>query len=415
MPSLWDMAQKGISDFACVVPEAILDEPAVQIPGPGGPLVVADPGLIRDVLNDREQRFTRDRLLRRLLRRSWGNGIASAEGVDWQRQRRAASPMFRPQAIEANSAVFALMAGKGLALWPYGEPIELARQSALIVADIVFSVLIDGIGEIDAHAVAVDMPNYIGKIASFGLRDMLPLPERWHDKLSGIDRDPAVVRVRALAKKLQSSWITEPQSDDLVAKLDGIGPIEDNIRGLLPAAMDTTVAGIGWTLYTLALRPAWQEQVAEEARGNDGQWSLDQLPVTRKVVQEALRLYPPAPFSIRSAAADCELGNFRLRKGQPVSLCFYAMHRHRMLWEHPDEFDPDRFLHGGGLPSGWMPFGAGPRVCLAAQFALTEIAVVVARILSEIEIVPTGPEPVINLQVTTRSANGLNVIVRRRS
>lgn len=412
-PGLWAMARHGVRDVASVIPQAILTEPAVQLPGPGGPLVVADPSMVREVLNDREHRFTRDRFLRRLFRRSWGAGIAAAEGEDWQRQRRAASTVFRPQAVDAISAVFAQIAGRAGATWPTGEPIELTRQSALIVAEIVFSVLIDGADDVDAASVAAHIPAYIRRIAAFGVRDFLPLPERWHDRLSGIDSDPAVVRLRALARQLASPDKQGAQRDDLIAKLKGVGPIEDNILGLFPAAIDTTVAGISWTLYTLALRPDWQTRIAEETRGRDQQWSLSTLPVTRRVVQEALRLYPPAPATIRSSAVDGKLGDFRLKKGQPVLLSIYAMHRHRMNWERPDEFDPDRFLSGQGTPA-WMPFGAGPRVCLAAQFALTEIVVIVARLLSEMEFEPSDIKPQITLQVTTRSATGLNVVARAR-
>lgn len=412
LPNLWDMARHGVSDFARVIPEAILHEPAVQLPG--GPLVVAEPALIREVLNDREQRFTRDRLLRRLLRRAWGGGIAGAEGEEWQRQRRAASPAFRPNAVEQNSPLFAAAAERMVRAWPVGERIELTQQLALIVAEIVFSVLIDAAGEVDTAAVAKDIPTYIRRIAAFSILDMVPLPESWHDKIAGIDGDPSVRRLRVLAKKLAFARKQKDAKNDLLTKLEGIGPVEDNVLGLFPAAMDTTVAGISWTLYTLALRPNWQSRVAEEARSNKDNLSLDKLPVTRRVVQEVLRLYPPGPFSLRSAAADGELGGFRLREGQPVSLSFYAMHRHRTLWESPDEFEPDRFLAGQSAPSAWMPFGAGPRVCIAAQFALTEITVIVARLLAELEFVPTGPTPSVTLQVTTRSATGLGAIAKHR-
>lgn len=183
----------------------------------------------------------------------------------------------------------------------------------------------------------------------------------------------------------------------------------------MPAAMDTTVVGLSWTLYILASRPEWQERVAQEARNNNDCWTLDRLPVARRVVHEALRLYPPAPFLIRSAAADGDLGGFRIRKGQPISLSIYAMHRHRKLWRNPDDFDPDRFLPGQGMSPAWMPFGTGPRVCIAAQFALTEIAVIVSQLVRNLELTPTGPTPQLTLQVATRSATGLHVFARQRS
>jgi cytochrome P450 len=392
-PSLWDMLRSGISDPASVFPAAILDQPALQLPGPGAPLLIADPALVREVLNDREGRFTGFKLMRRLLRRAWGKGLAAADGEDWQRQRRAGAPAFRPAAVEANCAAFAAAASKAAANWPQGEPVELTELAARIIADIVFTTLIGG----------------------FATRDLLPFPETWHDRLAGLPGDPAVLRVATLAKRLARQQQEKPGPESFIGLLEGNGPLEDNIRGLFPAAMETTVSGVSWALYTLALRPDWQARVAAEAHSCGEELSLDRLPLTRRVVQEVLRLYPPAPVLARSAARDGELGGFPLRKGQPVSIHIYAMHRHRTLWEHPDAFDPDRFMPERGTHPGWLPFGAGPRVCIAAQFALAEIAVVVARLLAELQLTPAGLDPLISLQVTTKSLTGLTVIADRRT
>jgi cytochrome P450 len=179
--------------------------------------------------------------------------------------------------------------------------------------------------------------------------------------------------------------------------------------------MDTTVAGTSWVLFTLACRPLWQDRVAAEARAAGGDFQLEKLPLTRRVVQEVLRLYPPAPFLIRSSAAAGQLGGFPLHKGQPVAIAIYAMHRHRRIWDNPDSFDPDRFLPERGQHPGWLPFGAGPRVCIAAQFALAEIAAVAARLLMELELTPAEPAPRVSLQITTRAVNGLLVKARRRT
>ena len=415
MPSLWTLFRHGISDVSSIIPASILDQPAVQLPGPGAPLVVADPALIRDVLNDREGRFVRDRFMTRMNRRAWGKGLAAADGHDWQRQRRAAAPAFRPQAVDANCAAFAAAAAKAAQSWPLGEPIELTQRAARIIADIVFTVLVDGQATVDADAVAADIPAYVRRITNFGTSDLLPIPETWHDRLRGIDGDPAVQRIRALARQLAERRQVDDKRGDLIDLMLGNGPIEDNIRGLFPAAMETTMGAVSWTLYVLALRPEWQSRVAAEARLCGGDWQLENLPITRRVVQEVLRLYPPAPLLVRSAVAAGELGGHRLRRGQVVSLHIYAMHRHRTLWDQPDAFDPDRFLPERGQHPGWLPFGFGPRVCIAAQFALAEIAAVVARLLAELELFATGPEPVVSLQVTTKSLNGLHVIATPRA
>jgi cytochrome P450 len=133
-------------------------------------------------------------------------------------------------------------------------------------------------------------------------------------------------------------------------------------------------------------------------------------------VQEVLRLYPPAPLVVRGASKQQEFGGFRLKKDHTVIVSIYAMHRHRKYWDAADAFDPDRFLPErlGNNPA-YMPFGTGPRMCIAAQFALAEIIVVVARLLAELELAAAGAQPQVTLQVTTRSATGLNVVTQRRS
>ena len=221
----------------------------------------------------------------------------------------------------------------------------------------------------------------------------------------------AVRHLRAVAGDLAAR---RSGGDDMIALLEGVGPLEDNILGLMPAAMDTTVWGTSWVLYTLASQPEWQAKVAREARDCGGTYTLDRLPVTRRVVQEVLRLYPPAPLVVRAASKQQELGGFRLRKGHTVTISFYAMQRHRKFWGAADEFDPDRFLPErlANNPA-YMPFGTGPRMCIAAQFTLAEIAVVAARLLAELELAAGGAQPQVTLQVTTRSATGLNVVAQR--
>jgi cytochrome P450 len=391
----------------------------VQLAGQqfGTPLMVSDPDLAREILNDRGVNFIRYKTMRRLLRRAWGKGLAAAEGEAWARQRKAATPAFTPSAVAGRIAAFAEAAGKSAGDWPLGQPIELTRQVAQIIAEIVFTTLVDGRNQVDAKAVAADMPAYIQRIASFSSRDLLPLPEAWHDRLNGIAKDPAVQRMRGVASKLAANRVSGEEmggGEDMIALLEGVGPVEDNILGLMPAAMDTTVSGASWALYTLACCPNWQVRVAEEARACAGVFTLDRLLVTRRVVQEVLRLYPPAPLVVRAAARTMDFAGFRLKKGQPVTISIYAMHRHHAHWDAPDSFDPDRFLPERGQHSGWLPFGTGPRMCIAAQFALAEITVVVARLLADLELAPTGPKPEISLQVTTRSTTGLSVVARMR-
>jgi cytochrome P450 len=410
--SLREMLFDSPGDVASVIPAAILDEPAVKLPLAGSPLIVAAPGLARDVLNDRSDHFVRDRFIRRVFRRSWGQGIAGAEGEAWQRQRRAAVPFFRPQAVNRHLAAFALASRMVAEQLESGAETELGRLAARIVARIVLSVLVDARGAEDPDTASVDLPDYVRRITGFTALDLLPLPERLIDRLQGIDSDPAVQRLRMMGTRLARARDGGAQTHDLIALLDGVGPLEDNIRGLFPAAMDTTVAGLGWALYTLARHPEWQERVAAEGRAMGDAVQLDRLEVTRRVVSEVLRLYPPAPLLARAAGRDMEIAGHRVRKGQTVIVAIYALHRHRSQWDDPDTFDPDRFLPGRGPYDAYMPFGTGPRMCIAAHFAQAEIAVVLASVLARLRLEPTGPEPQVSLGVATRSLNGLHVRVQ---
>lgn len=414
-PSLWAMLSEGVGNPAAVIPAAILDQPAVQLPGPGAPLVVSAPELVREVLNDRADHFTRDRYIRRLFRRSWGQGLAAAEGDDWQRQRRAAVPFFTPKSVKVRQSAFAAAADAVIDGLADGETIDLSSLSARIVTRVVLGVLVDAQGLVDPDAAAADVIPYVRRLAGFTLLDLMPLPERLNDRLHRIDSDPAVQRIRAMGRMLANARHDSPSPADMIALLEGVGPVADNIRGLFPAAMDTTVAGLGWAFHVMARRPDWQERVAAEGRALGDTPDFDQLAVTRRVVSEILRLYPPAPLMARCAAQDTEIAGHNLKAGRTVLVAVYAMHRHRLVWNKPDQFDPDRWLPGTSKPDAWMPFGSGPRMCIAAHFAQAEMAVILARVLARLRIEPSGPEPIVSLQVTTRSTNGLAAIAKLRA
>ena len=129
---------------------------------------------------------------------------------------------------------------------------------------------------------------------------------------------------------------------------------------------------------------------------------------------DLLRLFPPSPINVRAANTDCELGGYRLKSGQRLLLMIYAMHRRPDVWRDPDLFDPNRFLSGSVPSHAWMPFGAGPQVCIASQFALAELSIIVSRLVSRLEFSPIDPDPELSLQITTRSKTGLNVVTRLR-
>ena len=416
-PSLSDLAHHGISDLAAVMPEAVLDQPAVQLPsppvGPRSPLIVSDPGLAQAVLADRGERFGRDRLMRRLMRRSWGEGLAGAEGEAWRRQRQAAQPALRKAAIREQVPAFRRAVHEVVQRIEPGEGIDCPQFTSRIIARILLKVLLGDAKGTDPDWLAGVLPDYLAAIARFGTRDLLPLPESWHDRLAGLGRDPSVAAVREAARGLTQECLARGEGEALISLLASAGPAEDNVRGLMPAAMETTSWGVAWVLFMLSRRPELQDAVRRDACARPTGEAPKRDDRVGQLVCETLRLFPPAPVVVRAALQPVELGQFPVAKGQTVAISFYAMHRHRNYWDDPDRFLPDRFDKTADL-AAFHPFGMGPRACVAASFALIEMMTVVEEVCRLVELTSDGDVPGLALQVTSRAKGPMRAKVRLR-
>jgi cytochrome P450 len=172
----------------------------------------------------------------------------------------------------------------------------------------------------------------------------------------------------------------------------GLGPVEvaANIVTFIGAGHETTANALSWSIFLLSQTPAIRERVerevdevlgAERAIGPD---DLPRLVFTRAVIDEALRLYPPAPFMSRAPIREDRIGSFRIPKDSTVVIAPWVLHRHRRLWDNADAFDPDRFMPERRAAIdrfSYLPFGVGPRVCIGATFALQEAAIILASIV----------------------------------
>jgi cytochrome P450 len=164
--------------------------------------------------------------------------------------------------------------------------------------------------------------------------------------------------------------------------------LRDQIMTLMLAGYDTTASALTWTWYLLAQDAAVAERVRQEARGFLGGRSplyadLEHLHETRNVLNESLRLYPPAWTLGRRAIGADEIGGYYVAPGTVIAICIYTLHRHPGFWERPDEFDPDRFTEknsAGRHRFAYIPFGAGPRQCIGNTFGLMEASLVIANV-----------------------------------
>jgi cytochrome P450 len=172
------------------------------------------------------------------------------------------------------------------------------------------------------------------------------------------------------------------------------------------------------------LHPETTERVVQEIEtvtqgGSLREEDVDALSYTRQVVQEAMRLYPPAPVVVRAATRDVHLGDELIRAGSPTYIPVYAIHRHRLLWDDPDTFDPDRFapeVVKARHRYADLPFGAGPRICIGMSFALTEAVVILATLSRSIRpSLRPGYVPELKQRITLRPAAGMPMQLQPRN
>ena len=206
--------------------------------------------------------------------------------------------------------------------------------------------------------------------------------------------------------------VTDPETGRSMSDRD----VVDNLLTFLVAGHETTALALTWTFYLLSLHPEIAERVVQEIEtvtqgGSLCEEHVEALSYTRQVVQEAMRLYPPAPVVVRAAIRDVYLGNELIRAGSPTYIPVYAIHRHQLLWDEPDTFDPDRFAPEAVKARhryAYLPFGAGPRICIGMSFALTEAVVILATLLRSVRLeLRPGYVPELKQRITLRPAAGM--------
>ena len=199
--------------------------------------------------------------------------------------------------------------------------------------------------------------------------------------------------------------------------------IVDNLLTFITAGHETTALGLAWTFDLLSRNPACEEKVLDEIDNVTAGRPLTpehiaQLVYTKQVFSEAMRLYPPAPIITRTALRDFRLGGFLIPEGTVLFVPIYAVHNHASIWPDPQTFDPDRFLPDAVKARhryAYMPFGAGPRVCIGNAFAVMEAVAILAVILQRMRLVSVDQKPPLPImKVTLRPKDSLMMCVAKR-
>lgn len=387
--------------------------------------VVTDPEVVGRVLLDNKENYLRPRIAQRILSPLIGNGLLSAEGEDWRRQRRIVAPTFAPGAVAKMADAIARVAERQTAGWLNGTVrVDMAHAATDATMQIIADTLFSSDARLTSSAAGEHITNLVEASGQARITTMLGLQ----------DLDPS----RAMARARKGRVFLRHTLAALVRERGPTGGADDFFGGLIralyeqfPAAEaealavdnavtfyvaghETTANALAWTIYLLAAQPALQEEVRAEAIGalqGEPATLADRVPLLRQILDEAMRLYPPAPRFDREAQAADRLGDAEVAPGDLVSIWPWVIHRHRKLWDNPDAFDHRRFAPEAKADMHrfqYMPFGGGPRVCVGARFAIVEALVILAHWLAARRFsIPQGfvPRPVGG--VTLRPKGGM--------
>jgi cytochrome P450 len=402
--------------------------------------VVSDPGAIRRVLSENAANYRKDGLQRRVLSPGLGDGLLTVEGEAWKVQRRTLAPMFTPKTVTGFASMM-VDAGEALAArWKRQREgrvldiqIEMGRLTMDVLGRTIFS---DGIGSKPDEFMRV-LSGYFQTIGQLDPVDLFDLPS-FVPRLNQLKNRAAMgffkEAVEAIITKRRAKLEAAPDApprDLLTLLLIASDPetqnhlseqeVYANILTFIGAGHETTANALTWALYLLSLAPSWRERLADEA---DAAFSgpvedlAERLVQTRAVIEETMRLYPPVANLTREAIDADDLCGRRIRKGCLVMISPWVLHRHKLLWAHPDHFDPERFLPGAREKVdrfAYLPFGAGPRVCIGATFALQEASILLASVLRHFRLEHVASHEVVPVQrITLRPKDGMPMILRRR-
>jgi enediyne biosynthesis protein E7 len=388
------------------------------------------PDHAKHVLADNAANYHKGMGLIEARRRLLGDGLLTSEGSLWRAQRRALTPAFRRERIAGFAEVVTDEAGAMLTRLESsadGEPVDVVAEMTRLTMSVLGRTLFDRdlsplshIG--DAFEVVQDQAMF--EMVTLGaVPPWLPLPRNRRFRAARRQVEDAVARLVATADPGGSGGGGSGSGDDVLSLLlraSGDEPdaarrerrLRDEVVTLLLAGHETTASTLSWTWSLLARHPEaasamHREAVAVLGDRTPGYQDLARLPYTTMVIQEAMRLYPPVWGLPRKALEADVIDGFSVPAGADVMICPYTLHRHPGFWPEPDAFRPERFETmetGRRHRYAYIPFGAGPRVCVGSHLGMLEATLVAAMVARRFRLELVGdavpqPEAMLSLRV----------------
>jgi cytochrome P450 len=398
--------------------------------------MVNDPVCVHQILSSKVDNYPKHALLGEALHPLLGESIFTTNGPQWQRQRKMMNPSFAQARIHVafehmQQATNAML--QRVAQWNTAKSHDVQEEMTHVTADVIFRTIFSkSINSEHASEIFAAFTEY----QNLSPRLTLPLVYRlkwlspfWLRKRS--DRAAQSIREHLLAmiapRFVERDDVAHNAPGDILGSLllardettgqrFELTELLDQVAMLFLAGHETSASALSWALHLLSHSPAIQERMFDEITRVVGTGALQadhikRMDLTWNIFRETLRLFPPVGFFARGVQADDTMRDKTLKAGDSVVIAPWLIHRHKGMWERPDEFDPDRFTQPAGKASAkqaYLPFSAGPRVCIGTAFAHQEAVVILSQLVRGYKISPAldhTPIPVGRL--TVRSTNGI--------
>jgi cytochrome P450 len=398
------------------LPPAVFDAPLVHAQALGrNRFYVMDPALIQETLVGNADALAKGPELKRSLAAALGQGLLTADGAHWRWQRQSAAPIFRHDRLLAYLPAMLEAAGETRDRWlglPAGAEIDIGHEMMRTTFDIIVETMLSGRANIDAAKAEQAISRYLETTGWVFALSLLKAPS-W-TPYPGKARSIAAARhLRAEIGRIAAARrAAGSQSGDLIdlllaasdpetGRMMSDAEITDNLLTFVAAGHETTALGLAWTFDLLSRNPDCAARALAEIESVTAGGALKpehvaKLAYTRQVFQEAMRLYPPAPIIARVTTRPFNVGNSPAPIGSMIYIPIYALHRHRMLWDQPDQFDPDRFAPEPSKARhryAYLPFGGGPRICIGSAFAMMEGVALLATLLRAVRLTSLADQP----------------------
>jgi cytochrome P450 len=382
--------------------------------------ILNQPDAIRHVLLSNYEKYTRTPAGIRMLRPILGQGLLIAEGADWTHQRRTLAPAFTPAAtanlVPHMTAVVDETIGK---LNARGDrPVDLRevmqRMTLEIAGRTMFSFGMEEHGTtlrnfILEYAERLGRPYFLDMV----LPPSWPTPmdlararfrKRWTAFVAGLTAERRKAGKKEGAPPRDLFDLMDAARDPETGKGFSDAQLVDEVATMILAGHETTATALFWALYLMALDPETQEEVAAETQGEplDSMADIERQKFTRAVMDETMRLYPPAFLIARAALEPDDIAGLEVAPRDIIMIAPWLLHRHEKLWDQPNAFIPKRFLSSEAPDRfAYLPFGAGPRICIGAPFARAESVLALARLIGAYRVELVDEQPVVPLGIVT--------------